>query len=85
MKWDGMSDREFDDASEWPSGIRGSSSRREKVIAPFVKLWFRAEVRGLESFPPVRRCNGGVQSLRRCIDALTSLSWRPAFYETVRI
>ena len=30
----------------------GTTETAKKVIAPFVKLWFRAEVRGLESFPP---------------------------------
>ena len=41
--------QEFDN-TEMASGIR-LTEMAKKVVAPFVNLWFRAEVRGLESFP----------------------------------
>lgn len=46
-----MSDKQFDD-SEMAKWDPRTTETAKKVIAPFVKLWFRAEVRGLESFPP---------------------------------
>ena len=46
-----MSDNEFDNTemAKWDPGF---TEMAKKVVAPFVNLWFRAEVRGLESFPP---------------------------------
>lgn len=54
-----MSDKEFDNTemAKWDPGF---TEMAKKVVAPFVNLWFRAEVRGLESFSAGRRRNGGV-------------------------
>jgi 1-acyl-sn-glycerol-3-phosphate acyltransferase len=46
-----MGDKDFDDSelAKWDPGF---TELARKVIAPAMKLYFRAEVRGLESFPP---------------------------------
>lgn len=50
MTWDRMSDREFDNAemARWDAEFTELATN---LVAPLVRWWFRAEVRGLESFP----------------------------------
>lgn len=54
-----MSDKEFD-TTELANWDPKSAETAKRLIAPFVKLWFRAEVRGLETFPAA----GGASQLR---------------------
>ncbi|MEO3761594.1 lysophospholipid acyltransferase family protein [Mycobacterium sp. B14F4] len=74
-----MSDRDFDNTelAKWDPGFVELAG---KVVGPFAKIWYRAEVRGLESLPPAGGamvvCNhsGGVLTPDVIVLA-------PAFYE----
>jgi len=76
-----MSDKDFDDSelAKWDPGF---TELARKVIAPIAKLWFRAEVRGLESLPPAGGallvCNHSGGAMTPDVAVLA-----PAFYETL--
>ena len=76
-----MSGNDFDNTelAKWDAG---SAEAAKKLIAPLVKLWFRAEVRGLESFPPV---GGALVVCNHSGGVLTPdvLVLAPAFYDTL--
>ncbi len=79
MKWEHMSHQDFDDTelAKWdPAFIE----RARKVLAPVAKLWFRAEVRGLESVPSA---GGALLVCNHSGGAMTPdvLVLGPAFYE----
>lgn len=76
-----MSDREIDN-SEMAKWEPGFAEMAKKVVTPFVKLWFRAEVRGLETFPPA---GGAMVVCNHSGGVLTPdvLVLAPAFYDVL--
>jgi 1-acyl-sn-glycerol-3-phosphate acyltransferase len=74
-----MSGNDFDNTemAKWDPGFTDVA---RKVITPLMKLYFRAEVRGLESFPPA----GGAMVVCNHSGGVLTPDWlvlAPAFYE----
>ena len=63
-----MNDKAIDDQeiAKWDPEF---TKLLDSVVAPLVKRWFRAEVRGLENLPAGRRRFAGVEPFRRRADA----------------